>query len=264
MSLLEESFRAGKSRFIPFIVAGDPDLETSSKLILALNQLQPTAIEVGVAFSDPTADGSVIQRSGQRALRNGTDLNGIFAMLQRTHHRNRAPIVLFGYYNPILRFGIDRFVRSAKRSGVAGVLVVDLPAEASIPLEKALQRQKIDLILLVAPTTSDQRLKKIARLARGFIYAVARTGVTGNTRELEDESRRLVSRIRAVSGLPIAVGFGITNAAQARRVRRYADAVVVGSRLVAEIEIAAAKAKSNRDAVVQHVMTCARQFPGLN
>jgi tryptophan synthase alpha chain len=260
MSLLEERFRRRQRGFIPFLVAGDPDLRTSADLISALSQLEPTAIEVGVPFSDPTADGPVIQRSSQRALQNGTSLAGIFAMLHETHRADRAPIVLFGYYNPILQFGIDRFVRAARKSGVAGVLVVDLPAEAATSLKTALREREIDLIFLVAPTTSNQRLKKIARLASGFIYAVSRTGVTGTARQLANESQQLVRRIRAESDLPIAVGFGISNRAQARGVWRYADAAVVGSRLVSEIETSSTKTKSNRAVLIGGVVGCARQF----
>ncbi len=261
MSLLEDRFRAKTGGgFIPFIVAGDPDLQTSGELISALSKLNPTAIEVGVPFSDPTADGPVIQRSGQRSLKNGTNLKRILALLQQTRRTDRAPIVLFGYYNPILQFGIEKFVRVAKESNVAGVLVVDLPAEAAAPLQAALRQRGIDLIFLVAPTTSDDRLKKIAALASGFIYAVSRTGVTGSAHELADESQRLVRRIRKASDLPVAVGFGITNRAQARRVCRYADAAVVGSHLVATIETAPAKGRPNRAAIVGSVIRCARQF----
>lgn len=260
MSLLEDRFRAGARGFIPFIVAGDPDLQTTSALIAALARLAPSAIEVGIPFSDPTADGPVIQRSGQRALRSGATLRRIFAMLMKARRDHDAAIVLFGYYNPILQFGIDRFVDAAKKAGVAGVLVVDLPVEAAMPLRAALRQREIDLIFLVTPTTSDERLKKIARLGSGFIYAVARTGITGNVRGLADESEQLVRRIRAVSDLPVAVGFGITNRAQARRIWRYADAAVVGSRLVAELENASAKTNANRDTIVRNVIRCARQF----
>ena len=261
MSLLRERFRARSGGgFIPFIVAGDPDLQTSAEIILALSKLAPIAIEVGVPFSDPTADGPVIQRSGQRALKNGTDLASILAMLRQTDRMNRAPIVLFGYYNPILQFGIERFARAAKRSGVAGVLVVDLLAEAAAPLQRALRQLEIDLIFLVAPTTNDLRLKNIARIASGFIYAVSRTGVTGTARQLVDESQQLVRRIRAVSDLPVAIGFGISSRVRAQRVWRYADAAVVGSRLVADIETAATRKNSNRAAIVRSVIRCARQF----
>src|SRR5450432_2310903 len=172
MSLLEERFRQARSKFIPFLVAGDPDLQTSADLLVALSALDPAAIEVGVPFSDPTADGPVIQRSGQRALSRGTNLLAIFEILRRNES---APVVLFGYYNPILQFGVDKFVRATSEARVAGVLVVDLPAEAAEPLQRALRKREIDLIFLVAPTTSTPRLKRIARLATGFIYVVART-----------------------------------------------------------------------------------------
>lgn len=261
MSLFEERFRARpRGGFIPFIVAGDPDLDISAEIISALSRLAPIAVEVGVPFSDPTADGPVIQRSSQRALRNGANLKNILAMLRQGRRTDRAPIVLFGYYNPILRFGIEEFARAAQQSGVAGVLAVDLPAEAAASLQKALRAHRIDLIFLVAPTTSDQRLQKIVRHASGFIYAVARTGVTGTAKELGDESQRLVRRIRSVSNLPVAVGFGITNLAQASRVWRYADAAVIGSRLVGEIETASAKPEWNRAAMIRSVIRCARKF----
>lgn len=264
MSLLRERFRAFRKEkrcgFIPFIVAGDPDLATTAELLAALSRLQPVAIELGVPFSDPTADGPAIQRAAQRALRKGTNLSGIFQMLERSRHQEAVPIVLFGYYNPILQFGIEKFARRAEECGVAGILVVDLPAEAAAPLHQQLRPRNIDFIFLVAPTTTDQRLKRIARLATGFIYAVSRTGVTGTARELADESRQLVARIRAVTELPVAVGFGITTRARARRVCGYADAAVVGSRLVAEIESAAARKTSSQSAVLRRVVRCARQF----
>jgi tryptophan synthase alpha chain len=213
-----------------------------------------------VPFSDPTADGPVIQRAAQRALQNGTSLAKILSLLDRLQPNELAPIVLFSYYNPILQFGIERFARTAATCGVAGVLVVDLPAEAAGPLHSQLCRRKIDLIFLVTPTSTDARRRQIARLASGFIYAVARTGVTGTARDLAVESQDLVARIRALSDLPVAVGFGITTGAQARRVCRYADAAVVGSRLVAEIESASAQESFSRARLVRAVLKCARQF----
>lgn len=268
MNLLEASFSALQARkgcgFIPFIVAGDPDLETTALLLPALSKLDPVAIEVGVPFSDPTADGPVIQRAAQRALARGTSLAKVFSLLERFQPNELAPIVLFSYYNPILQFGIERFAHVAMASGIAGVLVVDLPAEAGATLRGQLRRRQIDLIFLVAPTTTDPRLKLIARLASGFIYAVARTGVTGTARELADESQGLVRRIRAVSDLPVAVGFGITMGSQARRVCRYADAAVVGSRLVREIEETSAKKSFRRADVVKAAVACTRQFTMRN
>jgi tryptophan synthase alpha chain len=264
MSLLQASFSARRAEkgagFIPFLVAGDPDLETTAVLLPALTKLHPVAIEIGVPFSDPTADGPVIQRAAQRALAQGTSLAKILVLLERLQPNELAPIVLFSYYNPILQFGIERFARAAMKCRVAGVLVVDLPAEAAATLSEQLRRCQIDLIFLVAPTTTDARLKQIARSASGFIYAVARKGVTGAARELANESQGLVRRIRTISDLPVAVGFGITTGAQARRICRYANAAVVGSRLVMEIEEATARASFRRADVVKAAVACARRF----
>ncbi|MBA2432318.1 MAG: tryptophan synthase subunit alpha [Chthoniobacterales bacterium] len=252
--------RENRCGFIPFLVAGDPDLQTTPELIAALTRSGATAIEVGVPFSDPTADGSVIQRAAQRALNRATTLAAIFQMLHQLRSTNETPLVLFSYYNPILQFGLRKFADDAARCGVGGVLVTDLPPEAAEPLRALLSERAIDLIFLVAPTTSDARLQQIAKLASGFIYAIARTGVTGTHRELVDESATLVQRIRSVSTLPVAVGFGITKRAQVKTVCAYADAAVVGSRLVAEIEEATASAKWRRAELIERVERCARQF----
>lgn len=264
MSLIQDRFSALRQErrggFIPFLVAGDPDLVMTAELLSALSQLDPIAIELGVPFSDPAADGPVIQRAAERSLRNGTTLAAILQMLGRLSQSRIAPIVLFSYYNPILQFGIEKFACAAGKCGVAGVLVVDLPAEAATTLHQHLRRQDIDLIFLVAPTTSDRRVKQIAQLASGFIYAVARTGVTGTARELTDESQQLVGRIRAATDLPVAVGFGITTRKQARRVCGYADAAVVGSHLVAEIARAAPQKAFNRALVARRVLRCAQKF----
>jgi tryptophan synthase alpha chain len=267
VSRLQEAFAAAREQkrtgFVPFIVAGDPDLETSAELLRALSDVGATAIEVGVPFSDPAADGPVIQRAGQRALSRGVTLHDILEMLAKHGGTISAPLVLFSYYNPLLQFGLRKFADAAQRCGVAGVLVTDLPAEAAEPLRSLLHERDIDLIFLVAPTTSDVRLQHIAKLASGFIYAIARTGVTGTHRELQDESETLVHRIRATTDLPVAVGFGITDRARARAVGRYADAAVVGSRLVAEIEEATAERKWNRKALVRRITECAQDFTGL-
>jgi tryptophan synthase alpha chain len=257
---LREQNRCG---FVPFVVAGDPDLETSAAVIGALAELGATTIEVGVPFSDPIADGPVIQRAAQRALTRGVTLADVFAMIRSLDHEQRVPLVLFSYYNPILQFGLRKFADEAQRCGIAGVLVTDLPAEASAPLRALLHERGIDLIFLVAPTTADGRLRQIAQTASGFVYAIARTGVTGTQRDLTDESELLVRRIRAVTDLPIAVGFGITDRAQAQVVCRYADAAVVGSRLVAEIESLTAKTGWRRSDVLAGVVKCARQFVDL-
>jgi len=253
MSVLDQRFamlrRGKRCGFIPFIVAGDPDLALTPAILRALSANDPIAIEVGVPFSDPTADGPVIQRAAHRALGKGTDLAGILRMLGALSGEAIAPLILFSYYNPILQFGLEKFARALPACGVMGVLVVDLPMEAASALQQRLRAKEIDLILLVAPTTSDARLARIARMASGFIYAVSRTGVTGKAKELADESRQLVARIRKVTDVPVAVGFGIANRAQARRVCHYADAAVVGSRIVAEIERAGDKPAAVLDAI---------------
>ncbi len=244
MSVLRDSFAAvrasGRHGVIPFLVAGDPDLATTGRLVRELSALQPVAIEIGVPFSDPSADGPVIQRASGRALRRGTTLANVLEHLKKTRTAARAPLVLFTYYNPLLQLGLANFAGKAARAGVAGVLVVDLPAEAAGALRGHLSRKGLDLILLVAPTTSADRLRQIARTASGFIYAVARTGVTGNTRGHSDESAELVERLRALTSLPVAVGFGIRTRARVGQVCRYADAAVVGSALVETIEKASA------------------------
>ena len=267
MSAIAERFRAFQAQkrcgFIPFIVAGDPDLETTAELLIALSRLEPVAIELGVPFSDPTADGPVIQRAADRALAKGTTLRRVLGMISDTQRKRLAPLVLFTYYNPILQFGIEAFSRAAADCELAGVLVVDLPAEAAGPLRSALRRRNIDLIFLVAPTTSTKRLTQTAEGASGFIYAVSRAGVTGSSSGLVDESKQLVSRIRRASDLPVAVGFGIKSSAQAQRVCEYADAVVVGSHLVAEIERIASRDVSTRGGIVAHVVRCAQRFTAL-
>lgn len=257
MSLLAERFAAIREEkrcgFIPFVVAGEPDLASAPEILRALSEVDPVAIEVGVPFSDPTADGPVIQRAAQRAIERGTNLG---AILQTLRAFRGAPLVLFSYYNPVLQFGFEKFARALPACGVAGVLIVDLPAEAAAPLRAELRKRDVDLILLVAPTTSDRRLAQIAEQASGFIYAVARPGVTGNARELADESEELVVRVREVTDLPVAVGFGIAKREHARRVCRYADAAVVGSRIVADI----ASAGPKRTEVLRAVRRCAREF----
>ncbi len=193
-------------------------------------------IELGVPFSDPVADGAVIQRASERALRNGVRLDDALVCVAHATQHIDVPIVLFSYFNPLLKFGEDRLANDAKQAGVDAVLVTDLiPEEAQRWTEK-LRQQGLDPIFLVAPTTSDERLTRIAQQARGFIYAVSRAGVTGARDEMTRDAETLVKRVRSVSDLPIAVGFGISTAEHVREVWRFADAAVVGSAIVREIE----------------------------
>jgi len=226
----------GKKGFIPFITAGDPDLATTEQLLIALANSGATLIELGVPFSDPMADGPVIQRASERALKNKFGLQEILATTASVRKQIDTPIILFSYYNPLLQFGLKRLAEAAKAAEVDGVLVTDLTPEESGEFEAELRAHGLAMIFLVAPTSTDERLQLVAQHASGFIYAVSRAGVTGARSAVSAEAEKLVTRMRRFSELPIAVGFGISNAEQVRDVQRYADAVVVGSALVAEME----------------------------
>jgi tryptophan synthase alpha chain len=229
--------RDGKKGFIPYITAGDPDLATTEQLLITLAK-HATLIELGVPFSDPMADGPVIQRASERALKNSFGLQDILDTAARARKQIETPIILFSYYNPLLQFGLKRVAGAAKEAGVDGVLVTDLTPEESGEFEAELRAHDLDMIFLIAPTSTDERLKLVAEHASGFIYAVSRAGVTGTREKVSVEAEKLVNRMREVSSLPIAVGFGISNAEQVADVSRYADAVVVGSAIVAEMEAA--------------------------
>jgi tryptophan synthase alpha chain len=227
--------RDGKKGFIPYITAGDPDLATTEQLLVTLAR-HATLIELGVPFSDPMADGPVIQRASERALKNKFGLQDILDTAARARKQVETPIILFSYYNPLLQFGLKRVAGAARDAGIDGVLVTDLTPEESGEFEAELRARDLDMIFLIAPTSTDERLKLVAEHASGFIYAVSRAGVTGTREKVSAEAEKLVSRMRQFSSLPIAVGFGISNAAQVADVSRYADAVVVGSAIVAEME----------------------------
>ncbi len=240
MSRIRDTFaglkRSGRGGFIPFITAGDPDLATSELLLIELAAAGADIIELGVPFSDPVADGEVIQRASERALRNGVTLRDALACVARAKQQIDVPVVLFSYFNPLLQFGRDRLANEAKQAGVDAVLVTDLIPEEAQAWTETLQQHELDLIFLVAPTTSDERLALIAQQARGFIYAVSRAGVTGARDKMTHDAETLVRRVRMVSDLPVAVGFGVSTAEHLREVWRFADAAVVGSAIVREIE----------------------------
>jgi tryptophan synthase alpha chain len=240
MSRITETFarlrKEGKQALIPFITAGDPDLEVTQKLMVELDQAGADIIELGVPFSDPVADGPVIQRASMRALRHDVSVADILQVVSETRNKIKAAVVLFSYLNPLLQFGLDQLAVEAARAGVDGILVTDLSLEDTAGFQKSLADNSLDLILLAAPTTSDERLRLIAAKGSGFIYAISRTGVTGARAEISSDARHLVSRVRAMSDLPVAVGFGISNRTQVSEVWQYADAAVVGSAIVAEIE----------------------------
>src|SRR5216117_282112 len=240
MSRIRETFasrkREGRGGFIPFITAGDPDIATTELLLIELAGAGADIIELGVPFSDPVADGEVIQRASERALRNGMTLRDALACAARARERIDVPIVLFSYFNPLLKFGEQKLAKEAKQAGVDGVLVTDLIPEEAQSWTETLVQFDLDPIFLVAPTTSDERLTRIAQQASGFIYAVSRAGVTGARSEMPRDAEPLVKRVRTVSDLPIAVGFGISTAEQVRQVWSFADAAVIGSALVSQVE----------------------------
>lgn len=240
MSRIREVFenlrREGRHAFIPYITAGDPDLETTEAILLALAEAGADVIELGVPFSDPMADGPVIQRASERALKRSLGVRDILPLVERFRRSSDVPIVLFTYFNPLLQLDPERMGEQLRAAGVDGVLITDLIPEEAGDLVARMRHAGVETIFLVAPTSTDERIGMIAEHATGFIYVVARTGVTGMRENLSSEVRSLVERVRRASDLPVAVGFGITTPEHVREVWQYADGAVVGSRLVLEIE----------------------------
>ena len=239
MSRINEKFTSlhltGKKGFIPFVTAGDPDLQTSLLIVEALAQEGADVIELGVPFSDPMADGPTIQASSQRALMNQVSLIDVLDLARSFRQSSDIPVVLFSYLNPLLQYGICRLRDDAAKNGIDGILVTDIVDDEAAEISDILSERGIDLISLVAPTTSEERLEKICARARGFVYAVSRAGVTGARENMSETADRLVHRVRKYTELPIAVGFGISTQQQVEDVWRFADAAVVGSAIVAEI-----------------------------
>jgi tryptophan synthase alpha chain len=239
MSRIKERFdrltREHKTGFIPFISAGDPNLARTRQLMNTLAQAGADVIELGMPFSDPMADGPTIQAASERALRNDFGLPEIFELVHDFRKGHDAPVLLFGYYNPVFSFGEERFVSEAQEAGADGMLIVDLPPEEGVELRRLAGAADLDPIYLVAPTTPDDRIREIAAAASGFIYYVCVTGVTGARAAVSETIPGDVARIKKYSDLPVAVGFGISTPAQAADVARHGDAVVVGSAIVSVI-----------------------------
>lgn len=233
MSRLAAAFTKTQSpTLVAYVTAGDPDLSRSKAVIEGLVRGGADVIEVGVPFSDPIADGPVIQRASERALAAGTTLATTLDLVADVRKGSDIPIVLFTYVNPVLRMGVDTFVDRAAAAGVDGVLLLDIPIEESQDMRIALDRRGIDLIFLVSPTTTDARLRVAGERGRGFLYAISRLGVTGARDAVAVSAQPLVARIRAACALPVALGFGISRPEHVREVSRYADAAVVGSAIV--------------------------------
>jgi tryptophan synthase alpha chain len=240
MSRITEKFlelkRADEAALIPFITAGDPDLQTTFEIMRALEAAGADCIELGIPFSDPTADGPTIQRASERALRTQLTLPQILQMLRRFRSTSEIPVILFGYFNPFFRFGLKEFSHQSARAGADGVLCVDLPPEESEELKRWTDAQGMDLIFLLSPASGKERVELVARKARGFIYYVSVTGVTGARQSLDQQLRYQVAEVRRLTSIPVGVGFGISTPQQAAWIVEFADAVVIGSALVQTIE----------------------------
>jgi len=221
---------------VAYLTCGDPDLATSRDITLATIEAGADVIELGVPFSDPVADGPVIQRASERALRGGTTVHQVLRLAKEIRRRSQAGLIIFTYLNPIMRMGWAKFSAAVEDAGVDGALITDLPVEESHDYVSEMRNRALATVFLAAPTSPDQRLKQIARASSGFVYAVSRTGVTGARQQLPEDASALVRRLRKYTKLPVAVGFGISTAEQFRAVGHFADAAVVGSAIVQTIE----------------------------
>ena len=227
---------ANRPALVAYVTCGDPDLATTRKIVMAAIEAGAAVIELGVPFSDPVADGPVIQRASERALRRGTRLPDVIALAKETRHQSQAGLIIFSYLNPVMRMGISKFADACKDAGIDGALVTDLPVEEAGEYLCEMRKRDLETVFLAAPTSTDARLKLIAQASTGFVYAVSRTGVTGARQQMPEDAKDLVRRLRKFTKLPIAVGFGISTSEQFAAVGKFADAPVVGSAIVDTIQ----------------------------
>lgn len=228
--------REGRKAFIPYLMAGDPRMDATVSFVRALEQGGADLIELGVPFSDPLADGPVIQRASERSLREGATLRGVLAGVQQLRRQSQIPLLLMTYYNPVAKYGEARFARDALAAGVDGVIIPDLPPEEAGGVRMAARREGLDLVFLLAPTSNEDRIRRVCQATQGFVYYVSLTGVTGMRRSLDPALMEGIQRLRKATRKPIAVGFGISTPDQAELVGRWADGVIVGSACVRLIE----------------------------
>src|SRR5438045_2284997 len=221
---------------VAYLTCGDPDLRTTREVALAAIEAGAEVIELGVPFSDPVADGPVIQRASERALKNGVSLEQVLKLAQDIRRESEVGLIVFSYLNPVVRMGLQKFVDEAANAGVDSALITDLPVEEADEYLRLMRKRNLATIFLAAPTSTDQRLKRIAETSTGFIYAISRTGITGARKDLPDDAQQLVKRLGKFTNLPIAVGFGISSAEHFKAVGKFADAAVVGSAIVQTIE----------------------------
>ncbi len=221
---------------VTYITAGDPSIDVTAELVLKLEENGADIVELGVPFSDPMADGPAIQLASERALKNGTTLKNVLEMVRRVREKSEIPIILFGYYNPFFKYGLERFAKDAASAGVDGVLVVDLPPEEAGEFKVHADRAGLDFVFLLAPTSTSDRISLVAESASGFVYLVSVTGVTGVRPDMDVSLEGLTNEIRRAAKLPVGIGFGISSPEQVAKIARYADAVIVGSAIVRIIE----------------------------
>ncbi|MFL5363024.1 MAG: tryptophan synthase subunit alpha [Myxococcales bacterium] len=233
MSRLSDAFPKGKTALVCYAMAGDPSLAQTEELLLAIDAAGADVIELGLPFSDPIADGPTVQASATRSLKHGATVAGAIEMARGISGKLRAPLVTMGYMNPVEAMGLKKFATTLRDAGIAGCIVPDLPLEEAGPLRAELDAAGVDLVPLVAPTTGPERAAAIAKVARGFVYTVSVTGVTGARTELPPDLANRLRDLRAISSLPVAVGFGIARPEQAAKLRGLVDGIVVGSALVA-------------------------------
>jgi tryptophan synthase alpha chain len=248
-----------KPSLVAYLTCGDPDLATSREIAFAAIEAGADVIELGVPFSDPVADGPVIQRASERALRHGTSLLQVLALAKEIRQRSPAGLIIFTYLNPILRLGMARFSAAAQDAGVDGALITDLPVEESHEYLAQMRKRSLATVFLAAPTSTDARLKQIALASSGFVYAVSRTGVTGARQQMPEDAPQLVARLRRYTDLPVAVGFGISTSAQFTAVGKFADAAVVGSAIVETIERNPGKEAESVAQFIRQLLVVGRQ-----
>ncbi len=228
--------RRKEKALVTFITAGDPDLSTTEKLIYDLEKAGADLIELGIPFSDPSADGPVIQRASERALKKGTTLQSVLKLVSKIRKKSQIPLILMGYYNPILTYGNERFCDAASKAGVDALIVVDLPPEESEELHRPAKKHHLHIIYLLTPTADENRLKKVKKLASGFVYYVSMTGITGAKLQAIQEVQSKVREIQQQIKLPLCIGFGVRTPEDAKTLSKISDGVVVGSALVSELE----------------------------
>jgi tryptophan synthase alpha chain len=240
MNKIEKTFKNLKSQnkkaFIPYIMAGDPSLDDTKKIVLMFEECGADIVEIGVPFTDPLADGPTIQRASERALKNGVTLRKVIARVKDLRQQTQIPLVLMTYYNPIFKYGLELFIKDAKDSGVDGFIVPDLPPDEGRELIGLSKKAGLATIFLLAPTSTEERIKKVAVATSGFIYYVSITGITGSQLLLDGSIERSISNIRNITDKPIAVGFGVSAPDEAKIISRISDGVIVGSAIVKKVQ----------------------------